>query len=232
MRGGFVGEIGREKDDGFLGGVGTDFFERLEGADVDAAGGLGEEVGGLGDGSGSGFFAFGRNDGSAALALGLGLFGHGAFHVGGELDVLKTDAFDVDTPFVGLGVDNFADLGGNLVAFAKDLVEVEVAGDVTKGGLGESAGRVAIVCGFEDSFLSVDNAGVDDGIDIDGDVVAGDNFLFRDVHWGGADVDFKHFVDIGDDDAEAGIQGAGIFPEAKDNAAFVLVDNTNARNDD
>lgn len=232
MGSGFVGEIGRKKDDSFLRGVGADFFEGLEGADVDAAWGLGKEMGGFGNSGSSGLFAFGGDDGGAAFALSLGLFGHSAFHIGRELDVLKANALDINTPFVGLGVDDFADLGGDFVAFAKDFVEVEVAGDVAEGGLGESAGGVAVIGGFEDGFLGVDDASIDDGVNIDGDVVAGDDLLFRDVHRGGADVDLDHFVDVRNDDAEAWVQGARIATEAEDNAAFVLVDDADPGDND
>lgn len=215
-----------------MGGVGADFFESLEGADVDTAWSLGEKMGGFGDGGSSGFFAFGGDDGGTAFALGFSLFRHSAFHVGGEFDVLEADAFNVDTPFVGLGVDDFADLGGDFVTFAEDFVEVEVTGNVAEGGLGEGAGCVAVVRGFEDGFLGVDDAGIDDGVDIDGDVVAGDNFLFRDIHRGSANVNFEHFVDVRDDDTEAGVQSARIAAEAEDDAAFVLVNDADAGDND
>ena len=94
----------------------------MEGADIKAAGSLSEHASGFGDGSGSGLFAFGRDDGSATFAFGFGLFGHSAFHVGGEFNVLELDVLDVDAPFVGLGVDNFADLGGNFVTFAENFI--------------------------------------------------------------------------------------------------------------
>lgn len=204
MGGNFVGEVGGEEDDGFLGGVGADFFKSLESADVDAAWGLGEEMSGFSDGGSGGFFTFSGDNSGAAFTLGFGLFRHGAFHVGGKFDILKTDTFNVDTPFVGLCINDFADLGGDFVAFAQDFIEVEVAGDVAEGSLGEGAGCVTVVRGFEDSFLGIDDASVDDGVDINGDVVAGDDFLFRNVHRGSADVDFEHFVDVGDNNAETG----------------------------
>lgn len=229
---GFVGEISGEKNDSFLGRIGADFFESLKGADVDAAWSLGEKVGGFGDGSSGGFFAFGGDDGGAAFTLGFSLFRHSTFHVGGELDVLETDAFDVNAPFVGLGVDDFADLSGDFVTFAEDFVEIEVTGDVAEGSLGKGAGCVAVVRGFEDGFLGVDDAGIDDGVNIDSDVVAGDDFLFRDIHRGGADVNFEHFVDVGDDDTEAGVQSARIAAEAEDDAAFVLINNADAGDND
>lgn len=145
---------------------------------------------------------------------------------------METDAFDVDAPFVGLGVDDFANLGGDFVAFAENFVEVKVAGNVAEGGLGEGAGGVAIVRGFEDGLLGINDASIDYGVNVDGDVITGNDFLFRDVHRGSANVDFEHFVDVRDDDAEAGVQSAGIAAEAEDDAAFVLVDNADARDDD
>ncbi len=200
--GNFVGEVSGEEDDGFLGGVGADFFKSLESTDVDAAWGLGEEMSGFSDGGSGGFFTFSGDNSGAAFTLGFGLFRHGAFHVGREFNVLEADTFDVDTPFVGLCINDFADLGRDFVAFAQDFIEVEVAGDVAESGLGESTGCVTVIRGFEDGFLRVDDASVDDGVDINSDVVAGDNFLFRNVHRGSADVDFEHFVDIGDNNTE------------------------------
>lgn len=227
-----VGEIVWQEDNCFLGRIGTDFLEGLEGADIETARSLGEHMGSFSDSSSGGFFAFGGDDGGAAFAFGFGLFGHGAFHVRRELNVLKFNVFDIDTPFVGLGVDDFANLDGDFVALAKDLIKVEITGDVAEGGLSESAGRVGVIRGFKNSLRGVDDAEIDDSVDIDGDVVAGDDFLLRDVHRGGADVDFCHVVDVGDDDAEAGLQHAGIFTEAEDNAALVLIDDADAGDDD
>ncbi len=189
-------------------------------------------MGSFSNSSSGGFFAFGGDDSGAALAFGFGLLGHGAFHVRGELNVLKFDVFDVDTPFVGLSVDDFANLDGDFIALAKDLIKVEIASDVAESGLGESAGRVGIIRGFKNSLRGVDDAEVNDGVDIDGDVVTGDDFLLRDVHRGGADVNFCHVVDVGNDDAEAGLQHAGIFTEAEDDAALVLIDDADAGDDD
>lgn len=220
-----VGEAVWQEDDSLLGRVGTDFFESLQGADVKTAWGLSKQVSGFGNGSSSGFFALGGDDGSAAFALGFGLLGHGTLHVGRKLDVLKADALDVDAPFVGLGINNFADLGGNFVTFAENLVEVKIAGDVAKGGLGESAGGVGVIGGFEDGFGGINDAEIDDGVDIDGDVVARDDLLLRNVHWRGAYIYFDHVVDVGNNHAEAWLQDAREFAEAENDAAFVLVDN-------
>lgn len=183
-------------------GVGADFFESLEGANADAAWGLSEEMGGFGDGGSGGFFAFGGNDGGATLAFSFGLFGHGSFHISRKLDILELDTFDVDAPFVGLGVNDFADLSGNFVALAKDFVKVEIAGDVAESGLSESASGIAIISSFENGFASINNASVNDCIYINGDVVASDNFLLGDIHRGGANINLEHLIDIGNNDAK------------------------------
>ncbi len=185
--------------------VGADFFEGLEGANTDTARSLSEEVGGFGDSGSGGFFTFGGNDGGAAFAFSFGLLSHGTFHVGRKLDILELDAFDVDTPFVGLGVDDFADLDGNFVTFAEDFVKIEITGDIAKSGLSKSASGIAIVGSLEDGFASINNASINNSIHIDSDVVTGDDFLFGDIHRSGANIDFEHFVDIRDNDTKTGV---------------------------
>ena len=59
---------------------------------------------------GGSFFAVGVDDVGAALALGLGLLGHGALHIARQLDILNLDILDIDAPFVSLGVNNFFNL--------------------------------------------------------------------------------------------------------------------------
>lgn len=210
----FVSEVGRQKDDGLLGRISGNLFKSLESTDVDTTRGLSEETGSFSDGSSSGFFAFGGDDGGAAFAFGFGLLSHGAFHIGGEFNVLEFNRLNINAPFVSLSVDDGADLGGDFVALAKDFVEIKIAGDVAQGSLSKSGSGVFIAGSFEDGFGGVDDAGIDHGVNIDGNVIASDDFLLRDVHWGGADVNFNHLVDIGDDDAKTRVQNPGEFAEA------------------
>lgn len=224
----FVSEVGRQQDDGLLGRISGNLFKSLESTDVDTTRGLSEETGSFSDGSSGGFFAFGGDDGGAAFAFGFGLLGHGAFHIGGEFDVLELDGLDIDAPFVSLSVDDGADLGGDFVALAKDFVEIKIAGDIAQGGLSEGGSGVFITGSLEDGFGGVDDARINHGVNINGNVIASDDFLLRDVHWGGADVDLDHFIDIRDNDAKTRVQNAGEFTKAQHDAAFVLIDDTNA----
>lgn len=224
----FVSEVGRQKDDGLLGRISGNLFKSLESANVDTTRGLSEETGSFGDGGSSGFFAFGGDDGGAAFAFGFGLLGHGAFHISGKFDVLELDGLDIDAPFVSLSVDDGADLGGDFVALAKDFVEIKIAGDVAQGSLSKSGSGVFITGSLEDGFGGVDDARINHGVNINGNVIAGDDFLLRDVHWSGADVNFDHLVDIGDNDAKTRVQNPGEFTKAQHDAAFVLIDDTNA----
>lgn len=227
----FVGEVGGEKDDGFLRRISGNFLKSLESANVDTTRGLSEETGSFSNGSGSGLFTFGGDDGSAAFALGFGLLGHGAFHIGGEFNVLEFNRLNINAPFVGLSVDNSADLGGDFIALAEDFIEVEITSDIAQGGLSEGGSGVFIAGSFKDGFGSVDDASIDHGVDIDSDVITRDDFLLGDVHWGGADVNLDHLVNIGDNNAKTGVENTGEFAEAQHDATLILIDDANARND-
>ncbi len=72
--------------------------------------------------------------------------------------------------------------------------------------MGKSAGGVGVIGGFEDGLGSVNDTEINDGVNIDGNVVTSDDFLFGNVHWGGTDIDFGHMVNVGDNDVKAGFE--------------------------
>src|SRR5205807_1839861 len=61
-------------------------------------------------------------------------------------------------------------------------VEVDFAQHRAQGGLGKLRGLVDVIGYFDDGLGGVDNAKGDDGIDLKGDVVAGDDVLRGDLH--------------------------------------------------
>ena len=79
-----------------------------------------------------------------------------------------------------------------------------LAEDAAERGLRDLRRGAEVVEDLDDGVLGVDDAEVDDGVDLDGDVVAGDALLAGDVHRHGAQVDVDHAVDDGQDDEEAG----------------------------
>ncbi len=185
-----------------MGRVGADFFESLESTNIECAGSSGEKTGSFGNGGSGSFFALGRNNRGAAFTFGFGLFGHSTLHVGWEFDVLEFNIFDIDAPFVGLSVNNFANLGRDFVAFAEDFVEIKITSHITEGGLRKRAGGVSVIGGLKDGFGRVNNTEINNCIDIDGNIVARDDFLFGNVHRCSADIDFGHVVDIGNNNTE------------------------------
>jgi hypothetical protein len=144
-------------------------------------GGVGAEDGGL-------LFALGHEDGGAlgalglqnrlpAVALGLHLLLHGRLDVLRRQDVFELHAVDLDAPGVGGLVEDGAHLGVDDVAGGQRLVELEVADDVAQRGGGQRLHgdhRVLDAVGVE---LRVGDLVVDDGVDLHGDVVLGDDGL-------------------------------------------------------
>ena len=157
--------------------------------------------------------------------------GHGAFHVGRKLDVLEADGFDVDSPFVGLVIDDFLELFGDFVAFAEEFIEFEVAGYVAESGGGKISSCDVVVGDFEDGFSGVEDAHIDNRVNFYRNIVFCNDFLGRDVAGVGADIDFDKFFDIGENEAETGFYGAGVVAEGEDDATFVLFDDVEGRED-
>ncbi len=96
---------------------------------------LGEFGGGFGEIFTGHQFTFRIDDGGTFLTLGLGLFGHGANHRLGELDVLELDSLDIDTPFGRVFVDDREDFGGDLFSLGEEFIERGLASYTTHGGL-------------------------------------------------------------------------------------------------
>ena len=71
--------------------------------------------------------ALGVDDLRPLLALGLGLTGHGPLHGLRQLDVLHFDDADLDTPRLGLLVDDLLQLFVDLFPFREQVVQCRLA---------------------------------------------------------------------------------------------------------
>src|SRR6202035_3944200 len=142
-----------------------------------------------------------------ALAFGFGLLGHGAKHVFRHVDLLDFDGDDFDAEGGGVAVDDGLDALIEVVAVGEDLVEVDFAEDGAEGGLGDLRGLVDVVGDFDDGLDRVDDAKGDDGVDLEGDVVAGDDVLRRDFHGLLTEGDADDGVDGAEDQNYAGAGG-------------------------
>ena len=106
-----------------------------------------------------------------------------------------------------MAVDDGLDAEIELVAVGEELVKVYLSEDGAEGGLGVLAGLVDVVGDFDDGVGGVDDAEGDDGVDLEGDVVAGDDVLRWNFHGLLAEGDADDGLDGGEDEDEAGAGG-------------------------
>jgi len=215
---------GEWEDDGSV-FLDADFIEGLEVAELEGHGLGGHEGSSFNEFGGGVEFAFGVDDLGAAFTLGFGLLGHGAEHGLGHVHLLDFDGDDFDSEGGGVSVDDGLDALIELLSVGEESVEIDLAEDGAEGGLGELGGLVDIVGDFDDGLGGVDDAEGDDGVDLEGDVVAGDDVLCGDFHGLLTEGDADDLVDGADDEDEAWALGGALHAaEAEDDAALVLLE--------
>ena len=213
----------REDDGGVL--LHADLGEGLQVAQLQGHGLGGHERGGVDQLGGGVELALGVDDLGAALAFGLGLLGHGAQHVLRHVDLLDLDGDDLEAEGRGVAVDDGLDALVELVAVGEHLVEIDFAEDGAQRGLGELRGLVDVVGDLDDGLDGIDDAQGDDGVDLEGDVVAGDDVLRGDLHGLLAQGDADDLVDGAEDEDDAGAGGVvADAAEAEDDGALVLLE--------
>src|SRR5262245_28205209 len=142
---------------------------------------LGQHLRGLGELGGGLEFAVGVDHLGSALALGLGLLGHRALHVLGQVDLLHLDVRHLDAPGLGVLVDDALELLVDLVARREQVVELDLAEHAAQGRLGDLRGRVEIILHGDAGAHRVDHSEVDHRAHLDRHVVARDDVLRRHV---------------------------------------------------
>jgi hypothetical protein len=203
----------------------------LEVAKLDGHGLGGHEGGGI-DQFGCGVeLAFGVDDLGAGLAFGLGLLGHGAEHGLGHVDLLDLDGDDFYAEGCGVAVDDGLDALVEGLAVGEELIQIDLAEDGAEGGLGELGGLVDVVCDLDDRFSGVNDAEGDDGVDLEGDVIAGDDVLWRDLHGFLTEGDADDLVERAEDEDDAGTLGGRDAAEAEDDATLVFLEDLDGVDD-
>jgi hypothetical protein len=128
-----------------------------------------------------------------------------------------------------VAVDDGLDSDVKGFAVGEEAVEVDFAEDRAQGGLCELRGLVDVVGDFDDGLGGVDDAEGDDGVDLEGDVVAGDDVLRGDFHRLLAETDADDLVEGAEDPDEAWARGCLLDPaEAKNDASLVLFEDVEA----
>ncbi|ALM42496.1 RTX toxin [Streptomyces sp. FR-008] len=168
---------------------------------------------------------FGLEDGGALVAVGAHLLLHRVLDGGGRLDRLQLDTVDADAPLAGGLVEDAAQRRVDLLAGGQRPLQVHAADDVAEGGDGELLDGLDVAGHLVGGGPGVGHLVVDDGVDVDDQVVLGDDGLRGERHDLLAEVDaVADRVDEGDDDVEARVEGAGVAAEALDDGGAGLRD--------
>src|SRR5580693_7299693 len=222
-----VGKLDREREHDSRAAFAGDVEQRAEIAQLHRLRHFGQGPRGLDQLLRRLLLALGIDDLGAALALGLGLTGDGADHALVEVDALELDIGDLDAPGFGLLVEHVLNAGIELVALGQHLVEIVLAQYPAQRGLGELTGRDEVIPDLDDGALGIDDAEVDDGRDLDRDVVTGNHILRRHFVNNHPKIDAHHLLDEGYQEKKAGPLGSGIAAKRKDDAALVFAQDAN-----
>ncbi len=183
----------------------------------------GDDAGGLRQLRG-GFELAGRvNDLGALLALGLGLPGHRALHVGRQIDVLHFDRRHLDAPRVGVLIENLLQLLVQPLALRQQIVELDLPEHAAQRRLRELRRRVDVVLDLDDRPPRIHHPEVEHRVDLDRHVVARDHVLRRHVEDHRPQADLHHAIDRREHQDHAGpLRLRQQLAEAEDHAALVL----------
>src|SRR6266545_4334602 len=162
-------QVHRQREEG--GGVplGGDLPHRLQIAQLHGDRKAHEDLRGLAELGGGLELALGVDDLGPALALGLGLLGHRALHVLGQVDLLHLDRRDLHAPRLGVLVDDPLQLLVHLVAGGQQVVQLHLAEHAAQRGLGQLGRRVHVILDREEGLLGIDDAEEDDHAFVLGD---------------------------------------------------------------
>ncbi|HKB93078.1 MAG TPA: hypothetical protein VKC62_02425 [Gaiellaceae bacterium] len=164
-------------------------------------------------------------DRRALLAVGAHLLLHRVLDRGRRVDRLQLDAVDADAPLAGRLVEHAAELTVDLVAGRERALEGHTADDVSQRRHRQLLDRLDVVGDLIRRRLRIVDLEVDDGVDVDDEVVLGDHRLRREGHDLLPQVDQgAEPVDERNDDREPGSERAVVAPQPLDDAGARLRD--------
>ena len=160
------------------------------------------------------------------LADTLGLRGHaeGVLQLVAEDDVFDEHALDLHAPAAGDVFDDLADGLGDFLAALDDVLEHARADDVAEGGLRALDEGLADVADAEGGFVGGRDVVVDDGCEVQGDVVLGHADLLRHLDDLDLDVYLDEFLGQRVDLDETRVDGAVEAAEFGDETDVALGD--------
>ena len=124
----------------------------------------------------------------------------------------------------------------DLLAMGEQFIEFHFAKNGAQRRLGELRGLIHVVGDFDHRFVRIDDPQKDDGVDLQGDVVASDDVLRRDFERFLAERDAHHAVHRHEDqDYARTLRRSQQAPEAEDHATLIFrkdLDGTQEVNDE
>lgn len=167
-------------------------------------------------------FTFRGDDLRPALPFRFGLLGHGPLHFLREIDLFYLDIGDLDPPWFGVSVDDLLQFLVDLFPLGEDVVEIGLAQHAAQRGLRKLGGGGEIVLYIYNGFLRLDHPEINHRIDLDGDIVLGDDVLRRHIQNHGAQADLYHFIYYRDQEDQAGTPDRHQSTQPEDHASFIL----------
>src|SRR3989344_3596466 len=206
-------QFDRQREDNGRTLVPGDRTQRLHITQLHGAGLAAEHFGGLHEFFRRLQFAFRVDHLGPAFAFRFCLSGDGADHRFVEVHVFDFDIGNLDAPGVGLGVEYLLDVDVQPFSLSQQFIKFVFTEHRTQGGLRQLAGGHEKIFDLNDCLLWIKYSEVQDCIDFDRDVIAGDHILRRDVEDDGAQVDPDHLLDHRNQQDQA---GALDLPEASE----------------
>ena len=134
-------------------------------------------LGGFREGSRNLLLRFAEDDARLALALGLGLAGHGILQVLGDDDIPDLHGLYSHTPGCGALIDDLLQLLVQLAAADQDVGQHHAPDDVPQGRLRRPVHGSVVVLHFQSGFFRVPDNPEQDRVHIHRDRILGQRFL-------------------------------------------------------
>src|SRR6187402_412367 len=226
----------REDDSRVL--LDTDLSESLQVAQLDRHGLCGEQGGSFDELGGGVELALGMDDLGAAFTLGLSLLGHGTQHVLRHVDLFHFNGDDLYAEGRGVAVDDGLHTAVQGVAMGEEFIEIDFAENTAERGLRKLEGLVDVVAHLDYGQHRIDHPQRQDGVDLERNVVAGDDILRWDLHRFLPETHTHDLVERTEDEDDTG--AGGVLADAaqtEDNGPLILFQNLDGvdqvkRNDD
>src|SRR5262249_10982818 len=212
----------RKHDGGIL--VGGDHGQRLEVTQLDRLGLLRQHLRRLRELFRGLQLAVGMDHLGAALTLRFGLPRDRPHHGGIDVDVLDLHRGYLDAPGIGLRVEYALNVEIQLVALGEELVELMLAENGAQRRLRELARRLEEVRNLDDRPLRIYHPEIEHRVHFDGNVVARDDVLRRNVEHYDAQVDSDHLLNERNEHDEPRPLDHPEAPEHEDHGALVLAE--------